>query len=293
MIYLWIVSLLWSASFGLIGTFLGGVEPSWLALVRLLLSFGLFALFFRRRELSPRQLGALCLLGAVQYGLMYLLLFEAFRALPGQSYLVALFTITTPIYVVLFDDLLERRWSSKAWISIACAIIGAAIIRWPFGAASFDNANFWKGFLLLQGSNAAFASGQIAYRHIRSHWRVRRDAEVFAPIFLGAVLVGALAVGTTGHWTPGRELGVIEIGVIVYLGLVASGLGFFWWNKGAAKVKAETLAVMNNLKIPFAVVVSLLIFGELGTLRPLPFLAGSAFLALALFLAQKRNAHQR
>ena len=53
-----------------------------------------------------------------------------------------------------------------------------------------------------------------------------------------------------------------QVLVLLYLGLLASGVGFFLWNVGATRVSAGTLAVFNNVKIPLAVVVSLLFFAE-------------------------------
>ncbi len=50
--------------------------------------------------------------------------------------------------------------------------------------------------------------------------------------------------------------------VLLYLGLVPTGLGFFLWNRGAARVGSGALAVANNLKIPLAVLCSWLIFSE-------------------------------
>jgi drug/metabolite transporter (DMT)-like permease len=49
---------------------------------------------------------------------------------------------------------------------------------------------------------------------------------------------------------------------LIYLGVIASGVSFFLWNVGARKTDAGTLAVMNNLKIPLAAIVSLTVFGE-------------------------------
>jgi drug/metabolite transporter (DMT)-like permease len=72
---------------------------------------------------------------------------------------------------------------------------------------------------------------------------------------------------------------------LLYLGAVASGLGFFWWNKGARRVNAGILAVFNDLKIPLAVAVSLAFFGEQTSLPHL--LAGGSVLAAALLLAQR------
>lgn len=44
----------------------------------------------------------------------------------------------------------------------------------------------------------------------------------------------------------------------LYPGVVASGGGFYLWNTGAVEVKPGVLAVMNNLKSPLAVVMSVI-----------------------------------
>ena len=49
---------------------------------------------------------------------------------------------------------------------------------------------------------------------------------------------------------------------LLYLGVVASGLGFYLWNVGITKSKIATIAVMNNAKIPIAVLCSIFIFSE-------------------------------
>jgi len=69
---------------------------------------------------------------------------------------------------------------------------------------------------------------------------------------------------------------------LVYLGAVASGLGFFLWNVGARKVNGGTLAVFNDLKIPLAVAVSLIFFGEKASLPHL--LIGGTVVVAALLL---------
>ncbi|TMP02003.1 EamA family transporter, partial [Pseudoalteromonas ruthenica] len=49
-------------------------------------------------------------------------------------------------------------------------------------------------------------------------------------------------------------------GVLIYLGLIASGLGIFAWYKGVTQVNVVTLAVMNNLLIPSGIIVNVLIW---------------------------------
>jgi drug/metabolite transporter (DMT)-like permease len=74
--------------------------------------------------------------------------------------------------------------------------------------------------------------------------------------------------------------------VLLYLGALASGVGFFLWNIGVTKTGTGTLAVMNNAKIPLAVGCSLLFFGEHADL---PRLAISlVLLTTAVWFAEKR-----
>ncbi|MEJ5203017.1 MAG: EamA family transporter, partial [Anaerolineales bacterium] len=63
-------------------------------------------------------------------------------------------------------------------------------------------------------------------------------------------------------------------------GLVASGIGFFLWNFGARRTNAGALAIFNDLKIPLAVTVSLLVFGE--KTNVLNLLTGGALVLAAL-----------
>jgi drug/metabolite transporter (DMT)-like permease len=53
-----------------------------------------------------------------------------------------------------------------------------------------------------------------------------------------------------------------QVLVLVYLGIIASGVCFFLWNKGARFVNEGMLAIMNNLKIPLGIIASLILLGE-------------------------------
>ncbi len=93
----------------------------------------------------------------------------------------------------------------------------------------------------------------------------------------------AVATTLTGGWGSLTALDPRQIGTLLYLGLLASGLCFFWWNKGAVLSNAGTLAAFNNLKIPLAVAVSLLVFGESANLIRL--ISGGAIILIAIWLS--------
>jgi drug/metabolite transporter (DMT)-like permease len=274
MAWLWIVTALWAFSFGLIKTELRGVDPTFLAAARLGLAALALAPFLRVRVLGGRESLVWILLGMVQFGGMYLFLFRAFDYAAG--YEVALFTALTPLYVAILCDLVERRFRWPFWLGAAVAVAGVLVIQ-------FQPGREWSwgiGFLLVQGANGCFAAGQVAYRYLLRRRPGRMDGDGFALAYLSAFaltfVLWALAGGegalpaTTRQW-----------GVILYLGLIASGFGFYAWNRGAREVGSPgTLAVMNNGYIPLAVLVSVWVFGEEARLWPL--LAGACLIVGAV-----------
>src|SRR5690606_20302413 len=52
----------------------------------------------------------------------------------------------------------------------------------------------------------------------------------------------------------------LQWGVLIWMGLLATALGQFCWNKGATLVDTGTLAVMNNLSVPVGLLINLLVW---------------------------------
>jgi drug/metabolite transporter (DMT)-like permease len=277
MLHLIVVSLIWAFSFGLIKRYLGGVDSSFVTAARLGLALLVFLPFLRLRGVNTRTLAALAAIGAVQFGLMYLAYIESFRYL--RAYEAALFTITTPIFVTLLADALDRTLRVRALLAALLAVVGTAFVT----VKATDLNVTLTGLALVSLSNAAFAIGQVWYRRLRAQQTTLRDRDVFAVLYGAAFLVALttmLIKGVSVTPTP------TQLWTLLYLGMLASGVGFFLWNVGATRVSAGTLAVMNNLKIPLAVAVALLAFGEQANLPAL--IASLAVLSAAVWLAEKR-----
>jgi drug/metabolite transporter (DMT)-like permease len=275
--WLILVSLLWAPSPGLISAHLaGGVDPALVSFVRMTLALAVLAPFFRTHGLRAREMFTLALIGAVQFGVMYVAYTTALGLL--ESHMVAVLTILTPFFVCLLDDVWVRRVRAWPWLGALLATVGAGVIvcSQPLTPSS------WRGIALVQLSNLCFAFGQVAYRR----WRMARiniaDAHVFALLYAGAVLVtlpfAAPALPTMLH------LRAPQWGVLVFLGLIGSGLCFFLWNYGAARTSAGVLAVMNNAKIPLMVACSLLFFDKPANLIRLA--VGGGLIAAALVVAE-------
>ena len=289
MVYLVITTLIWAFSFGLIGNTLKGIDPLQIADTRLLLALLVFLPFLKLRDTSWQEKWQLTLIGAVQYGVMYTCYLSAFSFLP--SHLVALFSVLTPLYIVIINDLRQRCFTPWYLLAAILSIFGAAVMK----IDNLDSSEILLGFGLMQISNIAFAFGQVYYRD----WKRARphvsDGAVFGFLYLGAAIFTAIATLLISQQSP------IPINatptqwlVLVYLGVVASGLGFFFWNKGASQTSVGVLAASNNAVVPLAMFASLFIFGEAsgGTTQELVRLSiGSLLIMLALFIA-KRSANQ-
>jgi len=278
MIYLLIVSVIWAFSFGLIKGQLTGLDSNFVTLARMVLSLAVLLAVFRRAAIKPRLAASLILTGAVQYGLMYALYIYSFTML--HAYEVALFTILTPLYVTIINDLAEKSFHPVYLLSAVLAVSGTAIIKW----GDVHTGDLLAGFMIVQASNIAFAGGQIAYKRIMARHNDIRDRDVFALLYLGAcILSGILSAMTTDYRSLQLHTG--QIMTLLYLGILASGICFFLWNYGARLTNTGTLAVINNLKIPLAVAVSMIFFGEKGNLLRL--MTGGCIIICSLIICEK------
>lgn len=276
MILLLLVSLVWAFSFGLVKR-LGGLDPTAVATLRLAISLVVFAPFFRPRGLTAFHVLRLALIGAVQFGIMYILYQRSYEHL--HAYEVALFTITTPLFVTLIDAVFARSWKTKYAVAALLSIAGAGVLVWH----SIGDSGIIGGVLLVQLANLCFAAGQVAWTYERKRLPSKNtDASVFAIPFAAAVLTAfACSLGTT-KWSGFAPTSQQWL-TLLYLGAVASGICFFLWNKGAAQVNAGVLAAFNNAKIPLGVAVSILVFREKADMGRL--LLGGGLMALGVWAA--------
>jgi drug/metabolite transporter (DMT)-like permease len=191
-------------------------------------------------------------LGAVQFGLMYVFYITSYKHLP--AYAVALFTIFTPLYVALLDDLMNRKINIDRIVAVTIAIIGAGIAVWH----ALPQREAVVGILLLQVSNICFAVGQYYYR--RLHSTADHSTKV-GWMYLGATVVVTLLALVTGGFADFQVTKTSAM-TLLYLGVIPTGLCFWLWNRGAVKTSVSRLAISNNLKIPVAIIVAWMFFGE-------------------------------
>ncbi|MCR9301092.1 carboxylate/amino acid/amine transporter [Vibrio fluvialis] len=256
MIYLSAVTLLWAFSFSLIGVYLAGQVDSWFSvLMRVALASIVFLPFLKFKQVPGKLIGKLMAIGGIQLGLMYCFYYQSFLLLSVPE--VLLFTVFTPIYVTLIYDMLKGRFSPWYLVTAVIAVAGAAVIKF-----AGINENFFLGFMVVQGANLCFAIGQVGYKYVMERETVELPQHtVFGYFYLGALVVATVAfllLGNSGK-LPTTS---VQWGILIYLGVIASGFGYFAWNKGACMVNAGALAIMNNVLVPAGLVVNILIWNR-------------------------------
>ena len=255
MLYLTIVSILWSFSFGIIKFGLTGVDSIFISFFRSLIAFIFFSslTLYNIKKFSFDT--KLIIIGAIQFGLMYVFYIQSYQYLP--AYLIATFTITTPIFVVLFSQaLMKESFSKNGILSVILVLIGSLMMRFNLA----NPLDYWFGFILIQCANMFFASGQIMFKK----WHTKNiDQDIvhnFSQMFFGATIVTSLFYFQT--LDVQNILSTTNLLSLIFLGLCSTGIGFLLWNIGATKVSNTRLAIMNNVVIPLAVLNSFFIFGE-------------------------------
>lgn len=278
MIYLIIVSIIWALSFSLIKGSLTTIDSNLVAFIRLGISFIIFLPFIKIKNVSKKLIIQFVFIGFVQYGLMYVSYIYAYKFL--EAYQVAILTIFTPIYIVIIFDLWEQKFRIIHLLTALFAVVGAGIIIY----SDQTTAGIWKGILLIQISNLCFAFGQVYFKKVMEKNSNIKPIQIFALLYLGSIIIAGLfsisftdfasVTITANQWLS-----------LIYLGVVASGLGFFLWNIGVTKVEAVSLAVLNNLKIPLAILFAFIILGE--SLDLVKLIIGSVMILVALFINEK------
>lgn len=279
--YLLMASVIWAFSYSLIKTYLVTLDPNLVSFCRLAFAFSLFLPFLKWSHLRLNSILRLFFIGGIQYGLMYLFFLQAFRYLPAHQ--IVLFTVVTPFYVVLIHDLWEKKLNIQNLLFAILAVGGGLIIYYQ----PHHSQQLLIGFLFVQLSDLCFAFGQVAYKKFRTQCPQLADKEIYALPFAGALLVAACATSYSQQWSQLTQISGQQWLLLAYLGILASGICFFWWNKGAVRVNTGILAVFNNLKAPLGFVVALLFFHETTNLPRL--CAGLCLLLVALFLAQRQS----
>jgi len=271
-----LVTFIWAFSFSFIGVYLAGKLDSYFAvLVRVALASLIFIPFTNFRLPNHFKLKIMGI-GIIQIGLMYIFFYKSFLFLSVPE--VLLFTIFTPVYVTVIYDLIKGQFNPLYVVTAAIAVAGAWVIK-----SAQVNPGFFTGFLMVQGANITFALGQVLYKKLLENPELKdvKQSTIFGYFHYGALLISLAAFllfGNMDKITPTPT----QWAVLVWLGVVASGLGYFLWNRGATQVDSGILAIMNNAVVPLGLIINLVLWGR--DINYTSLLIGGGLILAALWL---------
>lgn len=256
-----------------------------LAFLRLAIATPLFLVLWRRLEPAKHHSPGtgswqwLLLLGLTQAGYQATYLWAVDLAGAGFATLVAL--CLAPVFVALVAvPLLGERFNGLILVGLAGALAGTALLvldgsgiesdpqRLPGVGIAMAAAVLYGGFTLISRHSAA---GQGPYQT--------------ACVCFGT---GALMLLPTVLWQGGlaglTDLSPIHLGLILYIALVPTGLGYICFFKGMRNTPATTSSIVVTLEPLFAALLAWLVLDErLGAWG----LAGATVLVLAVVAASR------
>jgi probable blue pigment (indigoidine) exporter len=253
--------LIWGFSFALAKKALNLFSPFELVALRLTLgalTAGLLTQIFSVKEEAKdsssfkKSWGMALTLGFFEFAGTYILYTWSLSYLP--SGVVGTLTLLTPTFTFLAGCALKtHRPSFRNFAATLVSFFGAClcfpVLRIFSGVELTHDAIF--GFCLLMLSNFFFALGNV----LITKWQgslVWRSSLTVKGLTLGAVL--AILVASLTARSPLIPLANWQAWLLpVYLGIVATGLGFWLWNRGVRKVSALPASLVGNFKGPLSV----------------------------------------
>lgn len=222
--------VLWGSTWAVIKIGLEDLPPLRFAAVRMFLACVLLTPFALRAGLDELKGGTwkvLAVVGAVNLGLSFALLFAGQRFIP--SGLAAVFFATFPVWVVILGRLMipEQRLTAPRIVAGPLGLAGIAIIQMPnLRGVAVDRATATGGLLVIGAAILIAVANVVMKRRLVS---VPPVVGVWGQTGMGALVIGALALaleyGEPAHWTP-RAIGALLY--LVVFGTVATYLTFFW-----------------------------------------------------------------
>lgn len=261
-----LVALFWGGTF-VAGRAVAGSTPGILAAtLRFAIAAPLLVLVTWRFEgglprLNGRQALHTLGLGLTGIFLYNLCFFGALEEIPaGRS---ALFVAFNPIVTALLMSVLTReRLSRIKWLGIGIAFVGAAIIVTRgdvLGAMEDISQSVGAGEGMMLIAITAWAFYTLIGRHAMA--TISPIAATTYAALWGLVLLAAASVVQTdvSDWAA---VDWAELGLIAYLGVFGTVIGFIWYYQGVKQLGAAQAAVFNNLVPVFGILLSAVVLSE-------------------------------
>jgi O-acetylserine/cysteine efflux transporter len=203
------------------------------------------------------------LLGVLQFGLLFSGMAAGMP--PGLTSLVV--QAQAPFTAVFALLLLKERLTGIRIAGLAVAVAGVVLIALDLGKASPVGA-----FLLVLGAAAAWGLANIAMKRAQPPDSLRFMVWVSAASVIPLLALSALMEGPRRDVDALKNIPWVAVGSILFVGLIATVLGFGLWGHLIHTYSAATVAPFSLLVPVFGVASAAVLLGE--RISPLTLVAG-------------------
>lgn len=260
-----VVIVVWGLNFVVMKWGLATLSPLLLCALRFVAASLPFVWFVRRPQALPWWL--LAAYGLVQGVGQFGLLFTGMKlGMPAgmASVVLQVQAFITMLLAAAFMGEKPQRWQ---WWGLVCAIAGLALI----GAAHGDSPAEMTlaGFLITVGAAAMWASSNLLTRKAAQYGAYTPVGFIVWTSLFPIVPLLALSVGLDGVDAVAQQLqgiGWRELGVIAYLALLSTLLGYGLWTQLLQRYAASTVAPLSLLVPVIGLLSALLLLGERPTM---------------------------
>jgi probable blue pigment (indigoidine) exporter len=240
----------WGSGYYVTETFLPPDRPLFGAVVRAL-PFGLLLLALRPRLPEGLWWWRALVLGTLNIGAFFVLIFIAAYRLPGGT--AATLTATAPIMVMLIAwGLIRERPRPAALAGAAIGVAGVALL--------VLRADFVVDPVGVAASFGAVAMSSVGFVLVK-RWKPPVDLLTFTAwqLVAGGLVLLPIALLVEG---PPPALDARAVGGFLYLGLVGTVLAYVVWFRGLRRLPASAVSLVGLLNPVSGTAIGILLAGE-------------------------------
>jgi len=263
------------------------LTPTMLATVRFLIASVIFLpiLYRQHTRVKPLRLSDVpffLMLGQLGISIYFWLQYTGVQLTNAGISSVIVVGLIPLATMVISGVTLHEPLGSKQALSLALGAVGVVIVvsqKALLGVAA--ESGFLLGTLCLIANAVTFAVYSALIRGIRERYA---SLTITAGMTISGTIGLLLLSAFTEKWGALGALSVAQWGAIIFLAVVCSVMGYFFYNYALSQVEASKAAVWIYLEPPVAVVFGALLLGEF--VAPQTVLGGLVILA-SLYFTQR------
>ncbi len=245
--------LLWGTTYPVTKAWLAGIDPLWLATLRILVP-GLMMLPLVPLSVWRSKWLQIVVLSSLNIGIFTALLFAGIQRLPGG--MAATLTASMPLQILLIRALMGRLPSALQLLSAVGGIAGVALLVWQ-SPQQLD----WLGVMFSLLAATSMSLGVLLIPVLGKD--IKPMVMTSAQLALAGIV---LLIVTLLSGSPFPSLDTGAIIALGWLGPVTMGLGYIIWFRSVSCLPVDKLAFLGLVNPVVAVVSGVLFLNEVLTL---------------------------